>query len=101
MGTTATNHVKSFLTTLLKQREVCIKAEVGNYSLKVIAAFTAIKKEYDVVAAGKFKDAPEPYKNIFKRNEGNIRIIMFGESAKQHKALQKQFENAFLITNTL
>jgi hypothetical protein len=100
MQYTSTNHIKSFLSTLLKQREICINAEVGNYSLKVIAAFTAIKKEYDVVAAGKFKDTVEPYKNIFKRNEGNIRVIMFGESANQHKSLREQFDNAWLICNT-
>jgi hypothetical protein len=95
------NYIKLFLTSLLKQREVCIRAEVGNYNLKVIAAFTAIKKDYDVVSSGKFKDTVEPYKKIFKRNESNIRVIMFGESARQHKALQKQFDNAFLIANTV
>ncbi len=93
------NHIKIFLTSLLKQRKKCIDAEVGNYTLMVISAFNAIQKDFTTVSTGKYRNEEKPYKNLFKMHEGNIRIIMFGESAKQHKKLKEMFDNAFLIAN--
>lgn len=98
---TSTNHIKDFLTTLLKQRNACIKAEAGNYSLKVIEAFNRINKDFTVVSKGRFKDEIQPYRNIFIRHEKAIRVIMFGESARQHKKLKEMFNNAYLMANII
>jgi len=101
MKSTATNPIQSFATKLLAQRKRMIKAEKGNYTIRVIAAFERIEKDFISINCGRHKDNEFVWGRFFRNNEEDLRTIMFGRTAKQYEKMNELFDEAFKHTLTL
>lgn len=88
--------IQPFVKSLLSQRSKLLKAEQGNTTLSVRAAFEQLEKNYQMISQGRFKSNQTAWANFFRNNEGNIRRILFGKTAPQYNKLNEAFNQAWL-----